>query len=699
LYVHRRKTGVATGLPPAFFELALGAVLQAVVATDLDGRVLYWNAAATGLYGYSAEEALGRLLGELVVPEAGRRQAQDRRERIAAGQAYAGEADVRDKAGRVFTVYVTSTLLRGEDGLATAVVGVAHGIPGARAASAPAAQLAAIVDGSDDAIIESERHGQIRSANAAAADVFGVRVSGISQARRAESELQRRALQDDLTGLANGALLTDRLDQALARRDRRGDETIAVVFADIDQFSLVNDSWGHAAADRLLVQVAERLAAVVRPGDTIARFGGDEFVLVCEDTDEAAARTVADQLMSALADPFHVDHRRAYVSASLGIALSPPHPLGDLLRFAAAAMQDAKSRGRARYQVFDAALAQDTADRLRLSTDLREALASNDLSLHYQPIVELATGRVVGVEALARWTHATRGPVPPGKFIALAEAIGLAPTLDRWALTTARGDLDRLRRVFGPMLRISVNISARHLSDDDLEDSLLTASGGSELTSGWLVLEITESAMMDNPAHARALLERLRRRDIDIAIDDFGTGYSSFGYLSRLPFTILKIDRSFIQHITTDPDALAIAASIIDLGRAVRLTTVAEGIETAEQLTLVRQLGCSAGQGYLWSPAASIDTLEKTMMALPNRRFDVSPADTTTVISARAVREQVAVEHGLEMLIRLHRDSASLTTITTALNAEGFLTPPGQRWDRATVARVISDIAYPDLWE
>jgi diguanylate cyclase (GGDEF)-like protein/PAS domain S-box-containing protein len=862
---------------------------------------MYWNAAATGLYGYTAKEAVGRLLDELILPEAGRQHHEASRERISGRQYAAGEAEVRDKAGRVFTVYVTSTLLLDENARTVAVVGVTHDVSDDRAVNAQARHLtrrkalfealgrqasdwalltdfsgrtryaarsiatthgddggallgrshwegvhsddvaearrifdvvAANAGSTDTAIfrvgdrtgrwhwveevftncledpdigsiicngrdvtarVEDERAlrasearyrtiadsaqegiwaadvtGRTLYANEKLADILGLpldvlyartatelvdpdgtealaeklaqrrergleqyelrylrpdgsprilvlsvsllqddtgaagflaMIVDVTQTRRAESELRRRALQDDLTGLASGALLTDRLDQALARRDRRGSGTVAVVFADIDQFSLVNDSWGHAAADRLLVQIAGRLATAVRPGDTIARFGGDEFVVICEDTDEAAVRGVADRLLAALAEPFHVGHRRAYVSASIGIALSPPHAVGDLLRFAAAAMHDAKSRGRARHQVFDLALAEDTADRLLLSTDLREALAGNDLSLCYQPIVDLATGQVVGVEALSRWAHPTRGPVPPDKFIGLAEATGLAPTLDRWALTTACGDLARLRRILGPTLRISVNISARHLADNDLEENLLTASGGWDLTSGWLVLEITESAVMDNPTHARALLERLRQRGIGIAIDDFGTGYSSFGYLSQLPFTILKIDRSFVQNITTDADALAIAASIIDLGRALRLTTIAEGIETTDQLTLLRQLGCSTGQGYLWSPAVPVDTLAQTMMGLPDSRFDVSLNGPATVTSARAAREPVAPEHGLDLLIRLHRDGAALTTIAVALNAEGYRTPMGQLWRRATVARVVSDIAYPDLWD
>jgi EAL domain-containing protein (putative c-di-GMP-specific phosphodiesterase class I) len=263
-----------------------------------------------------------------------------------------------------------------------------------------------------------------------------------------------------------------------------------------------------------------------------------------------------------------------------------------------------------------------------MSNDLRDALKNDDLALHYQPVVELATGRVVGVEALARWHHPVRGHVSPGTFVEVAEGTGMALALGRWAVDRARRDVGRLQPARGRPLRIAMNIPARHLADPDLEDIVLEALHAGGLGPGELVLEITESAIMENPEQARALLQRLQAPGVETAIDDFGsTGYSSLGYLHRLPVTTLKIDRSFIKGITVDPDALAITSSIIELARAMGLTTVAEGVETPEQLTVLRRLGCTAAQGFLWSPAVLPEALAEKLDALPGRRFDVSLAD------------------------------------------------------------------------
>jgi diguanylate cyclase (GGDEF)-like protein/PAS domain S-box-containing protein len=452
---------------------------------------------------------------------------------------------------------------------------------------------------------------------------FLVMITDISDERGAEQELRRRALYDELTGLPNRSLLTDRLNVAVARSKQAGNP-VAVLLADLDQFKLINDSWGHVAGDRVLVAVAERLRGAVKATDTVARLAGDEFVIVREGASEAEAEELGAQLIKALAEPFDLAGRRSYVAASVGIAVSPPSPGEDLLRFADAAMYDAKSRGGARVQLFDLSLADEANGQLSLSNDLRDALAREELALHYQPLVELATGRVLGVEALARWDHPTRGPVSPMLFVALAAATGLAQTLDRWALARACRDLRQLRGSTNPSLRVAVNLSATHLADADLEQTVLSTLDKSGLECRDLELEITESALMDNPDFARALLERLRARGMSIAIDDFGTGYSSLGYLSRLPATTVKIDRSFIHNITEDADSLAIVASIIDLCRAMSLTTVAEGIETVEQLTLLHRLGCTAGQGFLWSPALPLAEFTQRLSTLPRGRFDVT---------------------------------------------------------------------------
>jgi diguanylate cyclase (GGDEF)-like protein/PAS domain S-box-containing protein len=946
--------------PSSVFERALGALGHAVIVTDLPGRVTYWNTAAEQLYGFTAEDASGRLAIDLLVPEQARAGALAQRARVLDGEPFTADWQVRDKSGRAATVHATTTALNDDDGQAVAILSVSYEVTAERAMERRASQLAAIVDGSADAIVLTDLEGHIRNANRGVEAVFGytpeemvgqdirmivpsdrmgefsegmaqagsglccetfttvrlrkggtpfdaavrvspvrdpdgtlVGVSGITRdvtadvqtrklleaserhhrarfeqsdmpqavlhldgvivtandafcrllgrgraelegtrsqnlwhasdqgddlairraaqggskaetwerilsrqdgtavpvlvqacvlrdaqgsafaiecflqdisemyrarqelraseasyraivetaqegiwtadpegktryangkmaeilgvsldtilastvpellggadggaflaeklrtrqergaeqyevvyphpdggarvlrlsvsplrddqgatgslamitnitdERRGEHELRRRALYDDLTGLPNRSLFTDRLELAVARSERSPGGSVAVLLADLDQFKLVNDSWGHEAADRLLVAVAQRLLAAVRTSDTVARFGGDEFVIIREGVTEVQAQELAARLQRALADPFDLGSHRSYVTASFGVAVSPPSPPEDLLRFADAAMYVAKSRGRGRVRLFDPAMADQADGQLSLSNDLRDALAGDALNLYYQPLVELTTGRVIGVEALARWNHPTRGPVSPVQFVPLAESIGLASTLDRWALGRACRDLGRLRESAGGDLRVSVNLSATHLADADLEESVISTLQLHGLEFSALELEITESAIMDNPDYSRALLQRLRDRGMSIAIDDFGTGYSSLGYLSRLPASTVKIDRSFISNITEDPDSLAIVGSIIDLCRAMRLATVAEGIETVEQLTLLHRLGCTAGQGFLWSAALPLEEFDQLMRRLPNQRFDVTRVSKYSVVPTASPR-------------------------------------------------------------
>jgi diguanylate cyclase (GGDEF)-like protein/PAS domain S-box-containing protein len=523
-------------------------------------------------------------------------------------------------------------------------------------------------------------------------------ISDVTAAHIAEERLRVRALHDELTGLANRSLLADRLEHALARSKRPGSGPVAVIFADLDEFKQVNDSWGHAVGDKLLVQVAERLAANAHSDDTVARFGGDEFVIVCEDTNEEQARRVAEDLQTALGAPFDVDGRRVYVSASIGMAITPPDSAEELMRFADAAMYDAKARGRGRVQVFDVALADEAADRLVMSGDLREALMRKQLTLDYQPVIDLHTGRLTAVEALARWTHPRHGVVSPARFVAVAEATGLAGLLGHWAVERATQELSDVRRAVGAKVRVAVNISARHLADPDFEATVLGAMTAHNVPRDALLLEITESAVMLDPDQIRKVLERLRTRGVESAIDDFGTGYSSLGHLNTLPVSKLKIDRSFIDRMTRDPDSLAIVASIVDLARIMNLATVAEGVETREQLTVLRQLGCTSAQGFLWTKALPLAELRGLIKTLPGGRFDVSLPGTGARTRPTLPQDQVTVEHGLQQIMRMHKDGASPTSIAAALNSEGFRTPRGLRWHQATVGRVISECAYPHLW-
>jgi diguanylate cyclase (GGDEF)-like protein/PAS domain S-box-containing protein len=521
-----------------------------------------------------------------------------------------------------------------------------------------------------------------------------VMVSDVTAAREAERQLRHQALHDELTGLANRSLLQDRLTQATVRVVRHPGASVAVLFADIDQFKMVNDTWGHATGDELLRQVAQRLVAAVRDSDSVARFGGDEFVVVAEDTNEDDAVELAKRMLSALAHPFVINSRRLYVSASIGVATSPPHSGDDLLRFADAAMYDAKARGRGRVQRFDRGRNQQTADRLLLSNDLRDALTNDELMLFYQPLVDLGSGAIVGVEALARWTHHIHGDVPPSVFVPVAEAMGLATELDQWVLRRACSELARLRQILGRSIRVSVNISASHIGDPQFERHVVAAFAEVGVGGQGLVLEITETALMSDPNTACSVLERLRAQGIQIAIDDFGTGYSSLGYLSKLPVDMIKIDRAFVTDITDDPDALALASSIIELSRTLRLSTTAEGVETNEQLTLLHRLGCVTGQGYLWSRALPIDELDNLVRSLPGRAFRIA-AGRLSRLPRSSKHGVVTADHGLQLIMRMHRDGASLTSIAAALNSGGFRTPEGTQWHRATVARVMSDGAYP----
>jgi diguanylate cyclase (GGDEF)-like protein/PAS domain S-box-containing protein len=443
-------------------------------------------------------------------------------------------------------------------------------------------------------------------------------LTDVTERVEAEQALRDAALHDALTGLPNRTLLADRLEHAVQRQRananaRLGDGAgaTAVLFIDLDHFKLVNDSRGHHVGDAVIVAVADRLRAAVPASDTVARFGGDEFVVLVEDIDETAACALAAELLRALTVPVDVGGEQLHVNASIGIVLSPPVEADDLLRYADAAMYEAKSAGRGRCMVFDRALADRADQRFALAADLRHALATDALELHYQPIIDLETDRVVAVEALARWHHPGRGWVSPLEFVGIAEQVGISASLDRWVLRRALRQVGALiaSGILPADIGISVNVSAGNVADRGLELLLLEASAGSGLAPEQVILEITESAVMDDAERAIDVLRALRRHGFRVAIDDFGTGYSSLAYLRQLPVTSLKIDKAFIDDLG-DADGLAIVASIIDLARAVGVTLVAEGVETREQAMLLRELGCDRAQGWLWSPAVSVAALE-----------------------------------------------------------------------------------------
>jgi diguanylate cyclase (GGDEF)-like protein/PAS domain S-box-containing protein len=435
-------------------------------------------------------------------------------------------------------------------------------------------------------------------------------ISDITESRSLERELRHAALHDSLTGLPNRALLVDRLEHALAQETK----TTTVLFIDLDQFKLLNDSLGHDVGDEILAAVAERLRQAARPFDTVARFGGDEFVVIVEDLDELAAHTLAKDILASLAEPYVVEGRVRHTSASIGLAGTPTCSADYLLRNAETAMYSAKAAGRRRVCSFDQKLGAAADERYALSADLRLALAQDTLDMHYQPIIDLRSGDVIGMEALARWNHPSLGPIPPDRFVPVAEETGLARELDRWALHRAIREAGtfRVQQVTAPDAYVAVNLSARNLADVGLESLVADCADAAAVPPQHIVLEITEGAIMDDAEDAIATLRRLRKRGFLVALDDFGTGYSSMAYLRDLPITSLKIDRSFISGIEESREALAIVKSIVELAHAIGATTVAEGVETPEQAARLRTLGCEAAQGWLWSPAVTPDDARST---------------------------------------------------------------------------------------
>ena len=430
-------------------------------------------------------------------------------------------------------------------------------------------------------------------------------IRDITERREGELELQRRATTDDLTGLANRIELTERLEQRIAGSST---ERATVVFLDLDEFKLVNDSLGHTFGDALLRQVATRLRSLVRGRDLIARFGGDEFVVLCEGGDERAPALLAERLLGAFDAPFIVGGEPLQMSASIGVATSPPHDAETLLRRADAAMYRAKELGRNRVEHFDESLAEQSTSVLRLRSEMRLGLEQDQFVLHYQPIVDLATETVVGMEALLRWVHPVRGVVPPLDFIPEAEHSGLIAPLGAWVMRTAC-----LEAATWPApMHVAVNLSVRQLADHGIVDTVADALAASGLDPSALVLEVTESALMANAETALVVLNELKALGIRLAIDDFGTGYSSLIYLKRMPVDTLKVDRSFVDGLGDDAEDSAIVASVIGLAHAVGLRAVAEGVETRAQQQHLLELGCDLAQGYLWSrpvPAAEIPAL------------------------------------------------------------------------------------------
>ena len=442
-------------------------------------------------------------------------------------------------------------------------------------------------------------------------EVITTRTRGLEAANQ---QLRHLATHDALTGLPNRVLLDDRLQQAIAHADRDM-RAFAVLICDLDRFKLINDSLGHRAGDELLQEVARRLSTVVRTADTVARFGGDEFVLIgtsIADADDAAG--LASRVMDVLQAPVRIAAIDIHTSPSIGIAMYPDDGTTTqaLLARADAAMYSAKQHGRGNFRRYSPGMHAGTEDRVQLESDLHNALASNQLALYYQPKVDTRTGEVRSAEALIRWLHPTRGVVSPADFIPLAEECGLIGAIGSWVVREACRQARAWQNEGVPPLRVSVNLSASQFRDSGLVDSIRSALDDAGLEARYLEVELTESAVMSDPEQSIAILEQLSVMGVLVSVDDFGTGYSSMSYLRRFPIDKLKIDRVFIDEIVSRPEDASIVRAIVSLAHSLRLKVVAEGVETPAQLDFLKMTGCDEYQGYHFSrplPAADFESL------------------------------------------------------------------------------------------
>jgi len=446
-------------------------------------------------------------------------------------------------------------------------------------------------------------------------------LNDITDNRRYQEELEHQANHDSLTDLPNRNLLRDRIGQAIVFADRYA-QVAVIAFLDLDNFKLINDSLGHDAGDQLLKLAAGRLASLLRASDTVARIGGDEFVLVLHFSDgDGMIGQHIQRLLTSIAQPFTINGREVFVTCSVGVSIYPQDGRdGDtLLRNADAAMYRAKEQGKNTFQFYTRELNERVGERLDLESDLRRALERGELAVYYQPQVELATGRIVGAEALVRWRHPSRGAVDPGRFVMIAEETGLIVPIGDWILRTACEQIKAWLGAGLPPLVVAVNLSARQFRQTQLADIVEAVLSETGVEPRFLELELTETVVMHDPKEAEAALRRLKSMGLRVAIDDFGSGYSSLNYLKRFPIDKLKIDGSFVQDLPENGDSAAIVLAVISLGHSLGLRVIAEGVERKSQAAFLRAHGCDEIQGYYYGapmPASEFTELLRSPPAL-----------------------------------------------------------------------------------
>lgn len=544
---------------------AMASVANAVFITDSNGNIDWVNEAFTKLSGYIPEEVCGKT--PRVFKSGKHETAYDQKlwQEILVGNVWRGEVINRHKDGHLYTVNQTITPLRDTQGK------ISHFV----------------------AIHED-----------------------ITAQKEAEAHIRHMAHYDALTNLPNRTLFIDRLQQELVRA-YRSKRLVAVMFLDLDRFKIINDTMGHAFGDALLKALAERLKNCIRESDTVSRRGGDEFTFIVPDLAKPQdVAPLAQKIVETVSPPFHIENHEIHVTCSIGIAFYSldSSDAEDLIKKADIAMYHAKEQGRNNFKFYREEINANSLERMELGNSLQRALDNGELLMYYQPQVDMNTGKIIGMEALARWQHPDLGMISPSKFIPIAEEFGLISLVGEWVLFTACAQTKKWQNAGFPLLRVTVNLSARQLEQKDFSKTVLNALGKTKLDPHYLELEITEGDILQNIEAVIAVFEELKALGIMFSIDDFGTKYSSLSYLRKFPFNTIKIDRSFLQNITKNPEDAAIISAIVTIAESLKLTIVAEGVENKDQVTLLHELRCDNIQGYVHSPPLSVDDMEQYLL-------------------------------------------------------------------------------------